>query len=138
MANSIDPAYDRLLALKPEIEAALKVKPNESDTRLKVLDRILFEILDWKQEAVFTEPPTASGYIDYLLTVGERRGALVLEAKRFGILQPATKSGEVMHVALSGPVVKPLLPGIRQATGLLSSQLIPTNSRAKSRSRAAR
>jgi hypothetical protein len=39
-----------------------------SDTRLKVLDRILFEALDWKHEAVFTEPATASGYLDYLLT----------------------------------------------------------------------
>ena len=115
MANSIDPAYERFLELKSEIQAALKAKPNESDTRLKVLDRFLFEVLERKQEAVFTEPPTASGYIDYLLTIGERRGAMVIEAKRFGLLQPATKGDEVMHVALSGPVLKPLLPGIRQA-----------------------
>ena len=115
MANSIDAAYARFLKLQPEIETALKHKPNESDTRLKVLDRFLFNILEWKQEAVFTEPPTASGYIDYLLTIGERRGAMVIEAKRFGFLQPATKGDEVMHVALSGPVLKPLLPGIKQA-----------------------
>jgi hypothetical protein len=76
MANSIDAAYARFLKLQPEIETALKHKPNESDTRLKVLDRFLFNILEWKQEAVFTEPPTASGYIDYLLTIGERRGAI--------------------------------------------------------------
>jgi predicted type IV restriction endonuclease len=115
MVNSIDPAYERFLELNSEIQAALKAKPNESDTRLKVLDRFLFEVLEWKQEAVFTEPPTASGYIDYLLTIGERRGALVIEAKRSGLLQPVTKGDEVMHVALSGPVLKPLLPGIRQA-----------------------
>lgn len=115
MANSIDPAYDRLLELMPEIEAAFTVKPNESDTRLKVLDRFLFEVLEWKHEAVFTEPPTPSGYIDYLLTIGERRGVMVIEAKRLGRLQPATKGDEVMHVALSGPVLKPLLPGIKQA-----------------------
>jgi hypothetical protein len=46
--------------------------------------------------------------------------ATVIEAKRSGRLQPATKGpatkgNEVMSVALSGPVVKPLLPGIRQA-----------------------
>jgi len=101
--------------LKPDIESALRGEPNESDTRLKVLDRFLFEVLEWKYEAVFTEPPTASGYIDYLLTIGERRGAMVIEAKRFGLLQPATKSDEVMYVSLSGPVVKPLLSGIKQA-----------------------
>jgi predicted type IV restriction endonuclease len=115
MTNSIDPAYERFLELKSEIEAALKAKPNESDTRLKVLDRFLFEVLEWNQKAVFTEPPTTSGYIDYLLTIGERRGAMIIEAKRSGLLQPVTKGDEVMHVALSGPVLKPLLPGIRQA-----------------------
>jgi hypothetical protein len=113
--NMIDAAYDRLLRLEPEIMLALKGKPNESDTRLKVLDRFLFEILEWKREAVFTEPSTDSGYIDYLLTIGERRNAMVIEAKRSGRLQPATKGEEVMYVALSGPVVKPLLPGVRQA-----------------------
>jgi hypothetical protein len=82
------------------------------------LDRFLFEILEWKREAVFTEPSTDSGYIDYLLTIGERRNAMVIEAKRLGRLQPATKGEEVMSVALSGPVVKPLLPGIRQAMGI--------------------
>ena len=90
-------------------------KSNESDTRLKVVDRILFEVLNWKHESVFTEPPTQSGYIDYLLTTGEHRGVLVIEAKRAGHLKPATKSNEVMHVALTGPVVKPLVPGINQA-----------------------
>jgi hypothetical protein len=115
MTNPIDPAYERFIKLKPEIVSALKGKPNESDTRLKVLDRFLFEILEWKHEAVFTEPSTASGYIDYLLTIGERRGVMVIEAKRLGLLKPATKSDEIMYVALSGPVVKPLLPGIKQA-----------------------
>jgi hypothetical protein len=46
---------------------------------------------------------------------GERRGALIIEAKRSGLLEPATKGDEVMHVALTGPVVKPLRPGIEQA-----------------------
>ena len=54
-------------------------------------------------------------YSIILLTIGERHNAMVIEAKRFGRLQPATKGEEVMYVALSGPVVKPLHPGIRQA-----------------------
>jgi hypothetical protein len=40
---------------------------------------------------------------------------MVIEAKRVGVLAPATKSHELMQVALSGPVVKPPMPGIRQA-----------------------
>ena len=115
MTNAIEHAHERLSALQSEIEACFLGHPNESDTRLKVLDRILFEVLNWQHEAVFTEPHTDSGYIDYLLTTGERRGVLVIEAKRAGLLQPATKTNEIMHVSLTGPVVKPLVPGIKQA-----------------------
>jgi hypothetical protein len=64
MSNPIDQAYDRLLKIRSEIESALVIGTNEADTRLKVLDRFLFEVLEWNHEAVFTEPPTASGYID--------------------------------------------------------------------------
>ena len=117
MSNTIDPAFERFTNLEAEIRAALAAGQNESDTRLKVLDRILFESLGWKHEAVFTEPPTVSGYIDYLLTIGERRGAVVIEAKKVGLLKPATKSQDLMSVALSGPVAKPLVPGIKQALG---------------------
>jgi hypothetical protein len=104
MSHSIDPAFERLSILRPEFEAALKSGLNESDTRLRILDRFLFEVLDWKREGVFTEPPTQSGYIDYLLTVGERRGAMVIEAKRSGLLQPATKGrrGDACRVVRSG------------------------------------
>jgi len=116
MSNLIELAAERLMKLEAEIRAALAAGPNESDTRLKVLDRFLFEVLDWQKDtSVCTEPPTDSGYIDYLLTIGENRGAMVIEAKRKGKLQPDTKSRDVMHVALSGPVVKPLMPGIKQA-----------------------
>lgn len=117
MTNSIDQAYERFLQLKPALTAAIAANPNEADTRLKALDRFLFEVLEWQHEAVFTEPPTDSGYIDYLLTIGDRRGAMVLEAKKVGLLQPATKSKETMVVSLSGPVVKPLMSGIKQAMG---------------------
>ena len=115
MANSIDPAFEQFTKLEPELSAALVIGQNESDTRLKILDRILFEVLGWKHEAVLTEPSTASGYIDYLFTIGERRAAMVIEAKKVGVLKPASKSNELMHVAVSGPVVKPLLSGIKQA-----------------------
>ncbi|RKE86259.1 ATP-binding protein [Rhizobium sp. AG855] len=117
MSNLADNAFDRLKSLETEIRASLVIGVNESDTRLKAIDRILFEVLGWSHEAVFTEPTTESGYIDYLLTIGERRNALVVEAKRVGVLAPATKAERITEVSLSGPVVKPLLPGIRQAFG---------------------
>lgn len=117
MSNITDNAFERLNALEPAVRAALAEVRNESDTRLKALDRILFEVLEWSYETVLTEPHTESGYIDYLLTVGEKRNAMVIEAKKVGLLAPATKSVEVTNVSLSGPVVKPMLPAIRQALG---------------------
>lgn len=126
MGNLIELAAERLTTLEPDIRAALAAGPNEADTRLKVLDRFLFEVLDWKRDSsVLTEPPTASGYIDYLLRIGEATNAIVVEAKRKGKLEPATKSSDVMHVSLSGPVVQPLLPGIKQAMGYAAEQGVP-------------
>jgi hypothetical protein len=87
MSTQIELSAERLMKLEPEIRAALAALPNEADTRLKVLDRFLFEILDWHRDSsVETEPPTESGYIDYLLKIGENRGAMVVEAKRKGKL----------------------------------------------------
>jgi hypothetical protein len=58
MSNLIELAAEKLRKLEPEIRAALAAEPNESDTRLKVLDRFLFEVLDWqKDSSVYTEPP---------------------------------------------------------------------------------
>ena len=45
MSNTIDPAFERFMKLRSEIRSALVVGQNESDTRLKVLDRILFEVV---------------------------------------------------------------------------------------------
>jgi hypothetical protein len=125
MTNLIDQAYERLLKIRGEIEAAITVGPNEADTRLRVLDRLLFEVLEWKHESVFAEPPTPSGYIDYKLTIGEHRGAIIIEAKKVGRLKPGTKSHEVMTVALSGPVVKPLLGGVKQAMSYAVENGVP-------------
>lgn len=125
MSSGLDAMFEKFVALKPEIMAALSDAPNESDTRLKALDRILFEILGWRHESVSTEPPTPSGYIDYLLTVGERRGAIVIEAKRAGLLNAGTASDTAAVLSLSGPVLQPLKEGIRQALSYATEQGAP-------------
>jgi Family of unknown function (DUF6494) len=100
MSNQIELSAERLMKLEPEIRAALAAGPNEADTRLKVLDRFLFEILDWNRDSsVEAEPPTESGYIDYLLKIGENRGAMVVEAKRKGKLEPANKQSDVLSAS---------------------------------------
>lgn len=125
MATGIDEMFKKLIALEPEITAALNEAPNESDTRLKALDRFLFEILGWRHESANTEPLTPSGYIDYLLTVGERRGAIVIEAKRSGFLQVNSATEKSAILSLSGPVLQPLMDGIRQALTYATEQGTP-------------
>ncbi|MGO7969915.1 hypothetical protein ACC705_02800 [Rhizobium ruizarguesonis] len=68
--------------------------PNEADTRVKALDRILLDVLGWERDAIVTEPPTGSGFIDYLVRTGSRRNFFVIEAKKAGLLAPETKSDD--------------------------------------------
>ncbi len=95
MLNGIEEMFKDFQLLKPDLLSALEKTPNESDTRLKVLDRILLEVLKWRHESILTEPPSPSGFIDYLLTVGEGRGAIVIEAKRSGLFSSITTSSTV-------------------------------------------
>lgn len=125
MPTDIDEMFNLFAALKPEIVDALAGSPNESDTRLKALDRILFEIMGWRHESVFTEPPSPSGYIDYLLTLGERRGAIVIEAKRSGFLSANSVSNKSAVLSLSGTVLQPLKDGIKQALSYATDQGAP-------------
>lgn len=57
---------------------------NEADTRHKIINRLLHEVLAWPHSAVACEQNVADGYIDYVLTDGAGRPALVIEAKRTG------------------------------------------------------
>ncbi|MFH0994510.1 MAG: P-loop NTPase fold protein [Pseudomonadota bacterium] len=56
----------------------------ESDTRAKIIDRILKEVLDWPEDAFNRELPVHQGFLDYLLMSGSRN-LIVVEAKREGI-----------------------------------------------------
>ena len=125
MSNVSDEAYERLQVIEAEIVNALIAGPNEADTRLKALDRILIEVLGWDRSLIFTEPPTESGYIDYLIQASSARNLLIVEAKKAGLLSPETKSNSKMTIALDGPVAKPMRDGIRQALGYANEQGVP-------------
>jgi len=59
---------------------------NEANTRLKVIDRIVFEILGWKRSDVEVEEHVSedgeSTYADYVLRTAMT--AIVIEAKKVG------------------------------------------------------
>jgi hypothetical protein len=57
---------------------------SETDTRVKIIDRILRESLGWPESAFVREVPVHEGYVDYVLGVPARK-LLVVEAKRAGL-----------------------------------------------------
>lgn len=126
MTNVTDDAFERLQKIEGEILGALQSGPNEADTRFKALDRILLNVLGWQHDAIVTEPPTGSGFIDYLVRAGSGRNLFVIEAKKAGLLAPETKSNDKMTIALDGPVAKPMRDGIRQALAYATEQGVPT------------
>ncbi|MEM8581097.1 MAG: hypothetical protein AAGF50_07880 [Pseudomonadota bacterium] len=59
---------------------------NEAETRLKLVDRIVFEVLGWSHDDVQVEHRVSQDgstqFADYILTTGFT--SLVIEAKRVG------------------------------------------------------
>lgn len=78
-----DVAFADLAQRLPEMKS-MGNKINEANTRLRLIDVILFDILHWQKSSVDAEKfCRAEGYADYVLYVHERP-ALILEAKRTG------------------------------------------------------
>jgi hypothetical protein len=57
---------------------------NEADTRHRIIDRLLHEILAWPHDRVRCEKSVHEGYLDYVLNDPAGRPALLIEAKKEG------------------------------------------------------
>lgn len=69
-----------------------KVLENDSEaqTRFDVIDRLIKEVLQWKHGQISVEPHTTgvrNGYIDYVLTSGDKK--IIIEAKKKGATFPS-------------------------------------------------
>ena len=81
--NTIDIAHNSFSKALPQLKR-LSPTENESTTRFRAIDTVLFEILDWHKEDVETERYCrAEGYADYVCMT-EGQNLLVIEAKRVG------------------------------------------------------
>lgn len=79
----IDFAADKFSSLLAEISGYKDTITTEQDTRLKVLNRVLTDVLGWTLSNIFTEEYSGGGYLDYKLSV-DGFARLVVEAKRDG------------------------------------------------------
>lgn len=81
-----DLALEHLTEIRTEFSAFVKGegRASETDTRIKLIDRILKEVCMWPETEISRENHTESGYTDYQLKV-RRKPYIVVEAKREGI-----------------------------------------------------
>lgn len=81
-------------------------RANEAETRLKLIDRIFFELLSWRHEDVQVEERTGddgqSIYADYVFRTG--RTAFVVEAKKVG--QTFTEVPNLRRTNLRGKIMQ--------------------------------
>ncbi|MDF5712273.1 MAG: hypothetical protein PUP90_32525, partial [Nostoc sp. S4] len=111
---NIDLAKERFDNLRQELTQSNTPLETEQDARLHIIDRILIEVLGWDRQGIRTEPHTESGYVDYLLSAGDRN-RLVVEAKRTSKLLIDTRQPRMAWYKVSGPALQSAIEGLEQA-----------------------
>lgn len=79
----IDVAHQHFVALSREVAEYIHAVETESDTRLKIIDRICIEVLLLPYREILAESATGTGFVDYSFSV-DGRSRLIVEAKRDG------------------------------------------------------
>lgn len=97
---------------------------SESDARFQLIDRLLVDVLGWRRDGMRMESPTASGYIDYLLSSGGRN-LFVVEAKRIGASLITTKLNDHRFYKVGGAALRDAKDGLIQAARYCSSKSVP-------------
>lgn len=77
---SVDEAFENFTSIKSEIDKFIQEDINESDTRSKLIDSVLFKILGWNESDVSREGKVDSGYFDYKVSISGFH--FIIEAKR--------------------------------------------------------
>lgn len=114
--ENIDSAF---LLFKDIVDQIKKIENGivtEQDTRLKVIDRILIEVLGYSQADIQTEERAGQGFVDYKISISEVPRLLV-EAKKEAIDFDIEQSYSGRAFKLNGPVFREgvVQSGIEQA-----------------------
>ncbi len=71
LPSMIDAAHDNAKALFQQVSDYSETVVTESETRLKAIDRVLLEVLNWGYSEISAEERSGSGYLDYRLNLNE-------------------------------------------------------------------
>ena len=103
--DTIDAAFKRLELLLTDVKQFADTLFTESDSRIKIIDTMLIEVLGWQKADIFTEEQAGKGYLDYKLTI-EGLARVIVEAKRDSRAFDLTNRDCGGAYKLSGPVFK--------------------------------
>jgi len=101
--DTIDAAFKRLGLLLAEAEQFADTLFTEYDTRIKIIDTMLIEVLGWQKADIFTEEQAGKGFLDYKVSIDGLAKAIV-EAKRDARAFDLTNRDCGGAYKLSGPV----------------------------------
>ena len=112
----IDIAYNSFVTLLDEIKSYDHTIFSEQDSRVKIIDRILIDVLGYDYSEISTEPKSGNGYIDYKIQISDLP-KLIIEAKRDGFKFDIDQSYSGRAFKLTGPVFKDAIiqNGLKQA-----------------------
>ena len=106
---TIDKALDTFNSYKKEFEALKKESISETDTRCKILDRVLISVLGWEEENISRENYLEkTGFYDYSISTG--LASFVVEAKKTlnELVLPKSKKVK-LKTLLSAPVNREII-----------------------------
>ena len=121
---SIDTAYEVAAQIIDEVTPNLSDVLTEEESKIHLINRILFEVLGWEHHGVKCERQNENGFSDYEVRDGETK-AWILEAKRIGRLPLKTASKSRGYYKISGPVLKSIDGSIEQVANYALPQGFP-------------
>lgn len=117
----VDQAESIFNEISDELINHLSNVKTEEDVKLRVINRILVEVLGWTTSDINCETKNDNGFSDYLISDDESP-VFVLEAKKQGVLQIiSSKEDEMRTLKLSGTSLRKCQDGIEQAAGYIQN-----------------
>lgn len=108
-----------------ELDEAVKGVITEEDAKIKIINKVIMDVLGWGVDEVSAERQHVTGFSDYL--IGKPTEPLfVVEAKRQGILTvDLARRDKMRHLTLTNTALKQCKEGVAQAHSYAAEEGLP-------------
>ncbi|MEX1199552.1 MAG: cold shock domain-containing protein [Methylophaga sp.] len=122
----MDEAESALKAINKEIQERISNIKTEEDAKVHIINRIVNECLGWPYSAFRSETKHDNGYSDHILVDEREKPALLIEAKRIGVIDVKTADkAKLKHLRLDGSAMREAIAGVEQAASYSLTKGIP-------------